>query len=217
MTTAANVVVLFTTATLLTLVTHRMDARSMLGTAVQMLWRRRRFEHDGQPVRTIFRIVPASCGATWISRSLWPCYCWHENESESEALWRLYCPSPSAGVAIQTTFSKLGQSLGDRLDIEIGRIKYIDFRRDFADPNGAIFRKRKSLSHEREVRAVLHLPDRPGEAGLLEPVDMSVLLQGVTISPFAPSWFRAVLTETMSKFGARTEIVESELVADPFF
>ena len=40
---------------------------------------------------------------------------------------------------------------------------------------------------------------------------------GVTISPFAPSWFRAVLTETMSKFEARAEIVESELVADPFF
>jgi hypothetical protein len=39
--------------------------------------------------------------------------CWHENEAESEALWRLYCPPPSAGIAIRTTFEALKISLGD--------------------------------------------------------------------------------------------------------
>jgi len=33
--------------------------------------------------------------------------CWHENTGESEALWRLYSPPPSAGVAIYTEFGDL--------------------------------------------------------------------------------------------------------------
>jgi hypothetical protein len=37
--------------------------------------------------------------------------CWHENEVESEALWRLYCPPPSAGVAISTNYRRLNDSL----------------------------------------------------------------------------------------------------------
>ena len=40
--------------------------------------------------------------------------CWHENETESEALWRLYCPPTTAGVAIRTTFSDLKRAFDDR-------------------------------------------------------------------------------------------------------
>src|SRR4051794_3172724 len=35
--------------------------------------------------------------------------CWHMNNSESEAMWRLYCPT-NAGVALQTTYERLDRS-----------------------------------------------------------------------------------------------------------
>jgi hypothetical protein len=37
--------------------------------------------------------------------------CWHANGVESEALWRLYCPPPTMGVAIQTTVGLLANAL----------------------------------------------------------------------------------------------------------
>ena len=35
--------------------------------------------------------------------------CWHMNEFESEAMWKLYCPN-NQGVALQTTYRKLKES-----------------------------------------------------------------------------------------------------------
>ncbi len=55
--------------------------------------------------------------------------CWHESDGESEALWRLYCPPGSAGVAIRTTFAALNMSLGDDPNTKIGCVRYIDFRK----------------------------------------------------------------------------------------
>ena len=54
--------------------------------------------------------------------------CWHENSSESEALWRLYCPPRSAGLAIQTTFTRLRDALPDGEVIRFGCVNYIDFQ-----------------------------------------------------------------------------------------
>lgn len=143
--------------------------------------------------------------------------CWHESETESEALWRLYCPPPSSGVAIRTTFSALTQSLGDPLDISFGRVRYIDFRKGFAGPNDAIFRKSQSLSHEKEVRAVIRKYDDCNGTGLLRAADLNVLLRSVVVSPFAPMWFEDVLKETMVRFGISAQITSSDLVAEPFF
>jgi len=143
--------------------------------------------------------------------------CWHESDVESEALWRLYCGPPSTGVAIRTTFGALNESLGNDPDISIGRVRYVDFRRGFAEINGAIYRKRKSLSHEKEVRAVIGSRGGP-ERGFARPVDLNVLLHSVLISPFAPFWFEAVLKETINRFGLPQDLVRmSELTLDPFF
>jgi hypothetical protein len=143
--------------------------------------------------------------------------CWHESETESEALWRLYCPPPCAGIAIHTNYASLNHSLGDDPDIAIGRVRYIDFRRAFAGVNDAIFRKRYSLSHEREVRAVIHDHKSQETVGLLRPVDLALLLDQVVISPFTSTWFEAVLKETISKFAVTIEVATSELMLEPFY
>ena len=127
--------------------------------------------------------------------------CWHESEVESEALWRLYCPPPSSGIAIRTTASALNASLGDDPEIEIARVSYVDFRSGFAGVNDAIFRKRRSLSHEKEVRAVIRLHAESPEQGMNRPANLSLLLKAIVVSPFAPSWFEATLREVMTRFG----------------
>ena len=60
----------------------------------------------------------------------WPKYvavnCWHENEHESAAMWKLYIKSVE-GIAIQSTYSKLKKSFINDEIIFIGKVKYIDY------------------------------------------------------------------------------------------
>jgi hypothetical protein len=58
--------------------------------------------------------------------------CWHMNESESATMWDLYTKADSAGVAIQTTFKRLSDSLdkANSEEISIGRVKYIEYDKE---------------------------------------------------------------------------------------
>src|SRR4028118_1989759 len=60
--------------------------------------------------------------------------CWHENDGESEALWRLYCGT-TPGIAVQTSFGRLLYALRDEPDIAVGRVEYVDFKQYFAGLN----------------------------------------------------------------------------------
>jgi hypothetical protein len=42
--------------------------------------------------------------------------CWHANEQESEAMWRLYC-SQGQGVAIQTTYDQLVSAIEHEYEV----------------------------------------------------------------------------------------------------
>lgn len=143
--------------------------------------------------------------------------CWHANSGESEALWRLYCPPGSSGVAIKTTANRLLHALDPSARIEIGRVQYVDFRRSFAGFHDRIFCKRKSLAHESGVRAVCRGNLSDDWAGLPVSVDLSALLEQVVPSPFAPAWFPNLLASLVGRFGLKVPIEDSELLAQPFF
>jgi hypothetical protein len=142
--------------------------------------------------------------------------CWHENDSESEALWRLYCPPHTVGLAARTTFEKLKRMFDNDLSVEIGRVKYIDFRTEFANVNDAIFRKRKSLQHEQEVRAVIRHDSEDDDIGITREVNLSALIEEVVVSPFAPSWFKSVVLDLVQRYEAPMPIRTSELLSSPF-
>jgi hypothetical protein len=99
--------------------------------------------------------------------------CWHENENESVAMWKLYV-SGREGVAIKTTVSSLIKLLSGGRELKLGRVVYRDVD-DFEPPpniftfeNGIltvgdillaeqfIFRKNKGYKHEQEVRALIY-------------------------------------------------------------
>lgn len=143
--------------------------------------------------------------------------CWHSNNVESEALWRLYCPPSSSGVAIRTDAGSLMRSLDDDPKIRIGRVQYVDFRKGYAGLHDRVFWKRMSLSHEAEVRAVIKEPQPQDQSGLLIPVDLTQLFLAIVPSPFASPWFPDILKATMRRFDVDAPIVSSELLSEPFF
>ena len=63
--------------------------------------------------------------------------CWHCNQYESEAMWKLYSTNVENAIAIQTTSQQLYEALGKDPSVEIGKVRYIDFTKQFAPINGS--------------------------------------------------------------------------------
>lgn len=145
--------------------------------------------------------------------------CWHANDSESEALWRLYCPPGTTGIAIRTHFKNIKNSInGDEL-VKFGFVQYIDFKKQFAGTYDRIFWKRISLKHEQEIRGVAISPmhESVERSGISISVNLSTLIEEVVVSPFSPDWFTQTLKATMKQFGLKVPISSSELLDQPFF
>lgn len=144
--------------------------------------------------------------------------CWHENDVESEALWRLYCSPQTPGIAIRSSVGKLWESTAEDASAIVGRVHYLDFRHSFATiQNERIFCKRRSLNHEREVRIAIRNDHESPVAGKTLNCDLGVLIEQVIISPFAPLWFIDVVTDTIERFGYALEVRQSELLEEPFY
>ena len=142
--------------------------------------------------------------------------CWHENKHESEAMWNLYSSNTGNAIAIKTTYCSLYESMGREPSIEIGRVKYIDFSKNFAGINNSFWRKRKSFEHEREVRAVIHDLECKKDHKLI-PCDITTLIEEVRLSPVAPIWFLDIINDINTKYGFELEVIQSNLNEEPFF
>jgi hypothetical protein len=165
----------------------------------------------------------------------WPRYtainCWHLNNHESAAMWRLYLKS-NEGIAIQTTYQKLRDSFSAaQEDIYLGQVSYIDYETDWIAPGNILnpfVHKRKSFEYEKEVRAVIMkwpTDDQTGldfsrntiEHGLLMPVDMDMLVERVYVSPDSPSWFTSLVSSVVQKYGFNYEVTQSHLNQQPLY
>jgi hypothetical protein len=142
--------------------------------------------------------------------------CWHENEHESEAMWKLYSTFLANAISIQTTYERLYLALGKSPEIRIGRVEYIDMRNDFVDVNDAFWRKRKSFEHEREVRAVISKHDATA-SGISVACDITQLIERVVVPPSAPAWFVGLVVDVSSKYGFNFKVEHSSLMKEPFF
>jgi hypothetical protein len=144
--------------------------------------------------------------------------CWHENDDESEALWQLYCPLLGPGLAIKTTVGDLWDATSEAGRAIVGRVKYMDFRKSYASiQNERIFCKRRSLSHEREVRIAINNDSKEPIDGLELSCDLEKLIHEIVVSPFAPPWFLDVLTDTVEKFGYSFKLRPSSINEEPFY
>jgi len=86
--------------------------------------------------------------------------CWHMNEHESAAMWKLYTKS-NEGIAVQSTYKKFRGAIIDIKGVFVGIVKYIDYTTGSIDAQNllnAFVHKRKSFEHECEARAVVWWP-----------------------------------------------------------
>ncbi len=159
--------------------------------------------------------------------------CWHMNESESDAMWRIYARTSDA-VAIQSTFARLQRVLSGHA--YIGVVKYIDYDTEWMPEGNTFFpfvHKRKSFEHERELRALMQeLPSMPdpdrktvsainripnGEAGRAVSVQVLELIEKVYIAPTSQAWFREIVKSVTSKYKIDVPVEQSALDRLPEF
>ncbi len=77
--------------------------------------------------------------------------CWHINDSESDAMWKLYSPAGET-VAIKTTVGNLIRSLDSGISVYIGKIDYDEPNIPEGNLYWPVMFKRKPFVHEQELR-----------------------------------------------------------------
>lgn len=171
--------------------------------------------------------------------------CWHMNEHESAAMWRLYSLSDE-GVAVRSTVRRLTELFprsdgvpkprrSDGRDSEpaiyIGQVNYIDYDSAVMEEGNffwPVMHKRKAFEHERELRAVTFDIHMKGEAadtdrtpfpngGVLIPADLSKLVEAVYVTPASPMWFADLVASLTKQYSYGFEVRQSRLAQDPVF
>ncbi len=152
--------------------------------------------------------------------------CWHLNESESAAMWKLYLKS-GEGIAIQSTVGRLKSALQPADTLHIGMVKYIDYDKEAIAARNAltpIVHKRKSFEHERELRAVVVRWPSDGafgagvvDQGIAVKVDLDLLIEGIFLAPRTAPWLSVLISNVLKKYGRNTPLHQSRLDDRPLF
>jgi hypothetical protein len=135
--------------------------------------------------------------------------CWHMNDSESDAMWKIYS-KVSAGVAIQSSVSRLRASFVNTPDtVLMGVVEYVDPDKmptsTTSDPMFGGFSdymfKRTAFAHEREVRVGTYRADvRFGffdSAGFIKVREPGTTANQVLLSPDRKGVYVAVDVPTL--------------------
>jgi hypothetical protein len=152
--------------------------------------------------------------------------CWHMNEAESLAMWKLYT-AHSDSICIRSTYRTLAELLP--APCFLGVVKYINYRTDAFPPDNTlnyIVHKRKSFEHEREARAVIwkgqgvqgvdQFEDIDGK-GLLVTINIDKLIQEIFVSPDSDSILRGVIERLAETYGIDAPVLQSEVNAPPSY
>jgi hypothetical protein len=149
--------------------------------------------------------------------------CWHKNQLESVAMWKLYTQGKD-GVAIQTTVGRLKECLSkESRPIYVASVRYgheaIEGAVDEPDPLIPITTKRRSFEHESEVRLILELVadfESPrSSTGTVVSVDLDTLIERIVVSPEYPAWAIPSLQERISIAGLAVRVETSDLLKLP--
>ncbi len=157
--------------------------------------------------------------------------CWHLNEYESAAMWKLYSTT-SESIAIETTYENLKQVLPE--DVYLGKVKYIDYDKERLSTENLFepfVTKRKSFEHEKEIRIVrqdlpleirdskpfLNMDKKNDRYGININIDLNKLIKTIHISPEAPNWFFDLVIEVIEKYDISCEVKKSDLYNDPIY
>jgi hypothetical protein len=122
--------------------------------------------------------------------------CWHMDDTESFAMWKIYCGDHQRSITIQSTIGRLKQSFSANDErIWIGEVEYIDFREwepenrffNVNIPNTlrTFFLKWHYFKYENELRALINKAYNKHKAdkGILVKVNLTQLIDCIYVSP----------------------------------
>ena len=143
--------------------------------------------------------------------------CWHQSDRESAAMWKLYSREHD-GIAIKTDCQSLWNSLDNTDNTYIGRVSYIDYSNSLIN-EGNLFDpylyKRREFAHEQEVRVVrCEMGSNPPD-GIYHPVDLSVLIKGIVVAPYAEEWFAELVRSVAGRYELADYVTRSSLAGTP--
>jgi hypothetical protein len=148
--------------------------------------------------------------------------CWHINEYESEAMWKLFGGSGHS-IAITSTFSGLMGQLAAH-DITAGKVLYKDVIKDdcvISDIFDFALLKRKPFEHEREFRLVFinndgeHSPKLLDDYGLHIPVEPAAMIENIYVSPLSEPWQLELTQTIIAAQGLSDRVIKSTLFNHP--
>lgn len=156
--------------------------------------------------------------------------CWHMNEHESLAMWKLYLEN-NRGIAIQSSVGRLNESL---LNINSfgpyysGAITYKKGEASPApgDPNGldvvriALFRKMPTHAYESEYRVIVYCRDLQQinySGGIFVAADLNKLIEKIYVAPGQPTYVQNLIENLLNKCNLSVEVISSELDTKPKF
>jgi hypothetical protein len=150
--------------------------------------------------------------------------CWHVNDSESFAMWKIYGGEQQNAIAIQSTVGRLKKSFHINNErIWIGEVEYIDFRdwepenrffnSDIPNTLKTFFLKWNYFKYENEIRAVINKAycKHQSDKGLLVKVDLSELIEQIYISAVADQKIEEQTNNILSENGYSFPIYRSDL------
>ena len=124
--------------------------------------------------------------------------CWHVNDKESFAMWKIYCQDHHLSIAIQSSIGRLKKSFDATKErIWVGEVEYIDFReKEFGNrifnvniPNTlkTFLLKWHYFTYEKEIRAILNkaYSKHKEKIGIPVKIDLSKLVDCIYLSPTA--------------------------------
>lgn len=144
--------------------------------------------------------------------------CWHMNEHENFAMWRVY--SEPFGVCIQSTYDSLVDSFNDteygfyRKDKKVyaGEVKYVDWDNYYIPGDNAfwpVMHKKREFGYERELRCIVWAS---GKELVKVGVELDKLVHRIYINPYTPAWFHQVIAGLCNKYGlGEDRIIQSSL------
>jgi hypothetical protein len=167
--------------------------------------------------------------------------CWHMNDCESAAMWKIY---GNQAIAIRSTYNKLFTYLyyilQDRFELyRFGEVNYINYQKEKVPDDGVLseyFCKRKSFIHEAEFRIVIqdlpikildrdenggyrfqYLKDEPIIDGISTTFDFVNLIDKIYVAPTTPDWLYNSLQDVLIKYDCPNKLKRSSFDIDPIF
>ena len=173
--------------------------------------------------------------------------CWHINEIESNAMWKMYA-TINAGIAIQTTYKKLQRSFHEhKQSVTIRKVNYVDNKKTNVTvswiPN-RFSMKGKSFSCENELRIFVEGTDNRIECvtsedgkqyshriipqneitsidrddnGIYVKVDLNDFIERIYVSPLSEDWFLDLVKAITKKYQLFQVVEKSDLLDKPSF